>query len=173
MKICWATRFYTYSPNIRLRKDNFSRQHFKNHKSNPLLPSTPAHVHDVHALAFHPHPNFAVPLAGSAFKIRSEVCGGVFFFRKQSTCLGCWLFMRCLRRGAPSLMFGNSVFGGFRHWNYTGESWTPPASYSWFTPNTNTIRCKLGLTPGSHFLEGELIRWVGKAKGQARLKVCD
>ena len=37
-------------------------------------------------------------------------------------------------------------------------------SFSWFTPNTNAIRYKLGLTPGSHFLEGELIYWAGKAK---------
>ena len=33
-----------------------------------------------------------------------------------------------------------------------------------FTLNTNAIRYKLGLTPGSHFLEGELIYWAGKAK---------
>ena len=33
--ICWATCFHPYSPNVRLRKDNFSRQHFKKDKSNP------------------------------------------------------------------------------------------------------------------------------------------
>ena len=44
-----------------------------------LLPSTPAYGHKVRALAFHPHPTFTEPLVGSAFKIRSEVGGGVFF----------------------------------------------------------------------------------------------
>ena len=28
-KICWAIWFHLYSPNIRLEKDEFSRQHFK------------------------------------------------------------------------------------------------------------------------------------------------
>ena len=44
-----------------------------------LLSSTLAYSHKVHALAFHPHPTFAAPLGGSAFKIRSVVCGGAFF----------------------------------------------------------------------------------------------
>ena len=45
------------------------------------------------------------------------------------------------------------------------NSWTTPASwFSWFTPNTNTITCKLGPTPRSHFLEGERIHVAGKAK---------
>ena len=34
----------------------------------------------------------------------------------------------------------------------------------WFTPNTITIRWNLGLTSRPHFLEGELIRLVDKAK---------
>ena len=62
-------------------------------------------------------------------------------------------------------MFGNSILGGFHHWGYTRESSTAPASLSsWFTPNTNTIRCNLRPTPRSHLLEGELIHWAGKAK---------
>ena len=28
-KICWAIYFQFYSPNLRLRKDNFSQQHLK------------------------------------------------------------------------------------------------------------------------------------------------
>ena len=50
------------------------------------------------------------------------------------------------------------------HSTYSLESWTSPLSYfSWFTPNTNTIRCNLVLTPCSHLFEGELIHWVAKA----------
>ena len=60
----------------------------------------------------------------------------------------------------------DSVFGeGFHHWGYTGESWTPPASwFSWFKPNANTRRWNLGLNPRPHFLEGEFIHLVDKAK---------
>ena len=61
-------------------------------KTQPL-PSTPAYGHEFYVLAFHLHPTFAAPLVRSAFKIRSEVCGGVFLW-KQSTCLDCWLFMQ-------------------------------------------------------------------------------
>ena len=59
----------------------------------------------------------------------------------------------------------DSVFGeGFHHWGYTGESWTPPASwFSWFKPNVNTRRWNLGLNPRPHFLEGEFIHLVDKA----------
>ena len=60
----------------------------------------------------------------------------------------------------------DSVFGeGFHHWGYIGESWTPPASwFSWFKPNANTRRWNLGLNPRPHFLEGEFIHLVDKAK---------
>ena len=38
-------------------------------------------------------------------------------------------------------MFSNSVLQGFHHWDYTRESWTPPASwFSWFTPITNAMK---------------------------------
>ena len=87
------------------------------------LPSTPACGHEFHALAFHPHPTFAAPPVGSAFKIWSEICGRVFF-QKQSTSLGHWLFLQrssivdvlqlCLRR-FPTLEL------------HKGR-WTPPAS---------------------------------------------
>ena len=39
----------------------------------------------------------------------------------------------------------------------------------WLTPNTDTIRSKLGLTQHSCFLEGELIHWAGKAKSMWRV----
>ena len=59
----------------------------------------------------------------------------------------------------------DSVWRGFHHWGYTRESWTPPASWLFcFTPNTNAIRRNLGLTPRPHFLEGDHIHWVDKAK---------
>ena len=83
------------------------------------LPSSPAYGHEFHALAFHPHPTFAEPLVGSAFKIWSDVCGGVFLRKQLVWAVG------SLRRGPPSLIFGNCVLGGFHHWNYTRESWTP------------------------------------------------
>ena len=43
----------------------------------PLL-CTPARGHEFHALAFYPHPTFTAFLVGSEFKIRLEVCAGVF-----------------------------------------------------------------------------------------------
>ena len=74
-----------------------------------LLPSTPTYGHKVHALAFHPHPTFTAPLVGSAFKIRSEIGGGVFFWGNSQRVQA----VGCLRRGALSLIFGNSVFRRF------------------------------------------------------------
>ena len=38
----------------------------------------------------------------------------------------------------------------------------PPVSPD--SPQTNTIRCKLGLATHSHFREGELIHWVVKGE---------
>ena len=87
------------------------------------LPSTPANEHMFHALAFQSNPIFAAPLVGSAFKTWSEVCGGVSCRNNQHV-----YAVGCLYWGAPLLMFGNSVWGGSHHWNYTRESWTPPAS---------------------------------------------
>ena len=81
-----------------------------------LLSSTLAYSHKVHALAFHPHPTFAAPLADPHLKsdLRSVV---ELFLQKQSTCLGRWLFLQrsfivdvwqlCLRRfPAPELHKG-------------------------------------------------------------------
>ena len=50
------------------------------------------------------------------------------------------------------------------HWCW--QSWTPlpPPQFSWFTPNTKGTRWNHWLTPLPHFLEGELILWVDKAK---------
>ena len=36
-RICWAICFYLYSPTLSLRKNTFSRQHFKKDKSNPVV----------------------------------------------------------------------------------------------------------------------------------------
>ena len=40
----------------------------------------------------------------------------------------------------------------------------PCPQFSWFSPNTKARRWNHRLTPRSHFLEGELIHWVYKAK---------
>ena len=83
-----------------------------------LLICTPAHSHKFHALTFHPYLAFTTPLAGSAFRIQSEVCGEALL-KKKSMCLGQWLFLQrnsivdvwqfCLKRfPPPGLHKGNS-----------------------------------------------------------------
>ena len=74
----------------------------------------------------------------------------------------------CFRRGTLSLMFDRILSATLR-WRFLPPELhrgilTPPSYFSWFTPNTNTIRCNLGLTPLFHFLEGVLIPWVAKAE---------
>ena len=83
------------------------------------------------------------------------------FLQKQSTCLGQWLFLQrssvfnvcqiCLRRFPPlglhkGILNSSCLLILLIHTIH------------------NTVRCNIGLTPRSCFLEGELIHWVGKAK---------
>ena len=60
-------------------------------ESQPL-PCTPVCGRKFHALTFHPYFTFITPLVVSAFRIRSEACGGAPL-QKQLTYLGCWLFL--------------------------------------------------------------------------------
>ena len=93
----------------------------------PLL-CTPAWGSEFQALAVHPHPTFTAPPVRSAFGIRSKVCWGVFL-QKQSTCQSSWLFSQ--RSSIVDVLHNfkcDSAWGGFHHWGYTEESWTPSAS---------------------------------------------
>ena len=49
-----------------------------------LLPCTLACGYEFHEPTVHQHPTFIAPLAGFAFRVLSEVCGGALL-RKQST----------------------------------------------------------------------------------------
>ena len=114
----------------------------------------PCTCHQFYALALQPPPppspthhhpfKFTVPL--SRIHIWNQV-GSLWwsFFGRNSQSVKS---IGCFSRGAPWLMsdgilsviLWDSVWGGFHHWGYIRESWTPPVPwFYWFTPKTKTI----------------------------------
>ena len=108
------------------------------------IPCTPAWDNQVHALAVHPSPNFQHLSSDPHLQSGRWSVVELFCINKQRV-----KPVVDVRRSSKF----DSVWGGLHHWGYTRESWTPSASwFSWFIPNTKTIRWNLGLTLRPHFL---------------------
>ena len=80
----WSFSIQYSQSNYNKRDSHITRSKISFSLTEPQpLSSTPAYSHKFHALAFHPHSTFAVPLVGFTFKIRSKVCGWVFCRKSQ------------------------------------------------------------------------------------------